>query len=175
MKKISILIIFTLILSLVPIQISAKYNIADKKAMDFMKSDTGAWIIDYSYSQGIDPYLIFAIAERESGFRADLIGDHGESYGLMQVQPKWSRERMKRLGVKNLLDPKGCVKIAIDILLEYAEDNNDLYYVLMAYNGGPAYSKRYYETSPSDYALKVTERAAVLTEMYEGARCESYN
>ena len=139
---------------------------ADKKAVDFMNSSLGEWILEYSESKDIDPFLIFAIAERESGLNPSVVGDNGASIGLMQIQPSWSKERMKRLGVNDLGEPKGCVKVAIDILLEYKEKDSDLYFVLMAYNGGVAYAKRNINT-PSDYAVKVSERAVKLRRMYE--------
>ena len=141
---------------------------ADKKAVDFMNSSLGEWILEYSESKDIDPFLIFAIAERESGLNPNAVGDNGASIGLMQIQPSWSKERMKRLGVNDLGEPKGCVKVAIDILLEYKEKDSDLYFVLMAYNGGVAYAKRNINT-PSDYAVKVSERAVELSRLYEVA------
>ena len=139
---------------------------ADKKAVDFMNSSLGKWIMEYSRSKEIDPFLIFAIAERESGLNPSVVGDNGASIGLMQIQPRWSRERMKRLGVNDLGEPKGCVKVAVDILLQYKEKDSDLYFVLMAYNGGVAYAKRNTNT-PSDYALKVSERAVELSRLSE--------
>lgn len=146
----------------------AKLKVADKKAVDFMNSSLGEWIIEYSASKGIDPFLILAIAERESGLNPNAVGDNGASIGLTQIQPRWSRERMKRLSVADLKEPRGCVKVAIDILLEYKEKDSDLYFVLMAYNGGVAYAKRNINT-PSDYALKISERAAELSRLYEVA------
>lgn len=147
---------------------AAKLKAADKKAMEFINSSLGEWIIEYSASKNIDPFLIFAIAERESGLNPNAVGDNGASIGLMQIQPRWSRERMKRLDVADLREPRGCVKVAIDILLEYKEKDSDLYFVLMAYNGGMAYAKRNINT-PSDYALKVSERAVELSRLYEVA------
>lgn len=147
----------------------AKPKAVDKKAVDFMNSSLGEWIIEYSASKNIDPFLIFAIAERESGLNPNVVGDNGASIGLMQIQPRWSRERMKSLGVADLKEPRGCVKVAIDILLEYKEKDSDLYFVLMAYNGGMAYAKRHINT-PSDYAVKVSERAAELSRLYEVAK-----
>lgn len=126
----------------------AKLKAADKKAVDFMNSSLGEWIIEYSGSKDIDPFLIFAIAERESGLNPNAVGDNGASIGLTQIQPR------------------GCVKVAIDILLEYKEKDSDLYFVLMAYNGGVAYAKRHINT-PSDYAVKVSERAVELNRLYE--------
>lgn len=143
-----------------------KLKAADKKAVDFMNSSLGEWIIEYSGSKDIDPFLIFAIAERESGLNPNAVGDNGASVGLTQIQPRWSKERMKRLGVADLKEPRGCVKVAIDILLEYKEKDSDLYFVLMAYNGGVAYAKRHINT-PSDYAVKVSERAVELNRLYE--------
>ena len=143
-----------------------KLKAADKKAMEFINSSLGEWIIEYSASKNIDPFLIFAIAERESGLNPNAVGDNGASIGLMQIQPRWSRERMKRLEVADLREPRGCVKVAIDILLEYKEKDSDLYFVLMAYNGGIAYAKRNIDT-PSDYALKVSDRAVELSRLYE--------
>jgi hypothetical protein len=144
----------------------AKLKAADKKAVDFINSSLGEWIIEYSRSKEIDPFLIFAIAERESGLNPNAVGDNGASIGLMQIQPRWSKERMKRLGVDDLGEPKGCVKVAVDILLEYKGKDSDLYFVLMAYNGGMAYAKRNIST-PSDYAVKVSERAVELNRLYE--------
>lgn len=146
----------------------AKLKAADKKAVDFMNSSLGEWIIEYSGSKDIDPFLILAIAERESGLNPNAVGDNGASIGLMQIQPKWSSERMKMLGVADLKEPRGCVKVAIDILLEYRGKDSGLYFVLMAYNGGVAYAKRHINT-PSDYALKVSERAIELSRLYEVA------
>lgn len=74
---------------------------------------------------------------------------------------------MKRLRATNLKNPKDCVKVAIDILLEYRKEDNDLYFVLMAYNGGMGYAKRN-KKNPSDYALKVSDRAVILCRLYEG-------
>ena len=145
---------------------AVKLKAADKKAVEFINSSLGEWVIEYSVSKDIDPFLIFAIAERESGFNPNAVGDNGASLGLMQIQPRWSKERMKRLGVDDLREPRGCVKVAIDILLEYKEKDSDLYFVLMAYNGGMAYAKRNINT-PSDYALKVSERAVELSRLYE--------
>lgn len=144
----------------------AKLKVTDKKAVDFINSSLGEWIIEYSRSKEIDPFLIFAIAERESGLNPNAVGDNGASIGLMQIQPRWSKERMKRLGVADLGEPKGCVKVAVDILLEYKGKDSDLYFVLMAYNGGMAYAKRNINT-PSDYAVKVSERAVELNRLYE--------
>jgi hypothetical protein len=90
----------------------------------------------------IEPSIIFAMIERESRFRADVIGDNGRSYGLMQIQPRWHQARMDKLGVTDLLDPYQNVLVGIDYIAELFTWNQDVEWVLMAYNGGPSYANR---------------------------------
>ena len=93
-------------------------------------------------SYGLDPALIIAVIQRESTYRAKLMGDNGKSYGLMQIQKKWHLERMERLGVTNLLDPYQNVKVGIDYLAELSEMGRGIEWTLMAYNGGPSYANK---------------------------------
>lgn len=116
----------------------------------------------------IAPAIIIAMIERESSFRAHVVGDGGESFGLMQIKEKYQKERMKRLGCTDLLNPFENVKVGIDIVAELKDKNSDLYWVLMAYNGGQSYAnKRIKSGKISNYALKVVERAEELTESLE--------
>lgn len=116
----------------------------------------------------IAPAIIIAMIERESSFRAHVIGDNGTSFGLMQIKEKYQKERMKRLGCTDLLNPFENVKVGIDIVAELKEKKADLYWVLMAYNGGQSYAnKRYKSGKISNYALEVVERAEELTESLE--------
>ncbi len=106
--------------------------------------------------------------ERESNYKADAIGDNGNSLGLMQIQPKWNAERMERLGCVDLLDPFQNVTVGIDVLAELIDKDTDLYWVLMAYNGGQAYAtKNMKNETYSDYAIYVTERATELEKEIE--------
>lgn len=116
----------------------------------------------------IAPAIIIAMIERESSFRAHVVGDNGTSFGLMQIKEKYQKERMKRLGCTDLLNPFENVKVGIDIVAELKEKKADLYWVLMAYNGGQSYAnKRYKSGKISNYALEVVERAEELTESIE--------
>ena len=113
----------------------------------------------------ITPSVVIAIIEQESSFDASKIGDNGESIGLMQVQPKWHQKRMDRLGCTDLLNPFQNVTVGIDYLAELIKKDSDLYWVLMAYNGGNAYSTERIESGNySDYALKVSERLGELEQ-----------
>ena len=90
----------------------------------------------------VKPSLVIAIIERESNYKTKAVGDRGNSLGLMQIQPRWSKERMKRLKCNNLLDPYQNITVGVDILKEYYKTGRSTEWVLMAYNGGPSYANR---------------------------------
>lgn len=116
----------------------------------------------------IAPSIIIAWIEHESDFNASAIGDNGNSFGLMQIQPKWHQERMQRLGCTDLLDPYQNVTVGINIVAELKDKNPDLYWVLMAYNGGEDYATRKIKAEDySDYAVEITQRASELEAEYE--------
>lgn len=79
--------------------------------------------------------MVYAVIEVESRWQADLVGDRGESFGLGQVQPKWHRERMAKLGVTDLLNPYDNSLVVIDILDELM-GKYGLEGALNAYNTG---------------------------------------
>lgn len=111
----------------------------------------------------IDPAIIIAMIDKESKFDIDIIGDKGKSYGLMQIQPRWHKERMEELGVTDLLDPYQNVTVGIDILAELLESGESLEWALMAYNGGHSYANRLTaEGRLSTYASTVIEIASEL-------------
>lgn len=113
----------------------------------------------------LDPAIITAIIWKESEFNADAIGDNGNSLGLMQVQPRWHSERMDKLGSPDLLDPYQNIRVGIDYLVELYSINDDIEWVLMAYNGGPTYANNLYnEGAISKYAIDILEKADELRE-----------
>ena len=108
----------------------------------------------------IDPAIVMAMIWRESGFRADAVGDNGNAFGLMQIWPYWHGGRMERLGCTNLLDPYQNVVVGIDYLAENTRRyDGDVAKGLVAYNKGS-----YHETI-TGYALDVLDMA-------EELRCE---
>ena len=87
-----------------------------------------------------------------------MIGDGGESFGYMQVQPKWHKERMDRYGVTDLMDPYSNFLVGCDYLVELAETDRGIQWMLHAYNGGPAYANRLAEAGKvSQYASDVLD------------------
>ena len=118
-------------------------------------------IIELANINGIDPAILFAIAHRESNYRADVIGDSGASVGLMQVQPYWHSVRMERLGCTDLLDPFQNVTVAVDYLVELLTRYKTIDKALTAYNKG-------------HYAGTVTEYAVAVLNLAEEVRSTRY-
>lgn len=85
---------------------------------------------------GLNPDIVKAIIEEESGWVASAEGDGGESIGLMQIQPRWHKERITRLGITNLYDPEQNVTVGCDILSELLNKYGNYEDALSAYNSG---------------------------------------
>ena len=90
---------------------------------------------------GIRYELALAVIWQETDFR-NIVGDGGESTGYMQVQEKWHRKRMERLGVSDLSDPCGNFLVGLDFLAELLE-KYDLSSALTAYNSGKPGNSQY--------------------------------
>ena len=114
---------------------------------------------------GICPELLQAMAERESSLR--IYATNGTCKGLMQISEKWHRDRMERLGVTDIYDAYGNILLAADYLVELAEENDDLYYILMRYNMKKSTADRLYEAGEySAYAVGIVERSAELERLH---------
>lgn len=85
---------------------------------------------DFSYE------LILGMISVESTFRPGIIGDGGNSFGLMQIQPRWWSETIEREGVTNLLDPLQNIRCGCAILRELKNKYGTEYRALQAYNTG---------------------------------------
>lgn len=121
-------------------------------------------IIDISEKRGVDPALVIAVIEKESGYKPDASGDNGRSQGLMQIWRSFHEQRMEKLGAVNLYDPRDNVIVGIDILAEKLEKYEDAEKALIAYNAGDAgakkhyFSKGVYSNSYSRAVLKIAEK-----------------
>ena len=112
-------------------------------------------IIEKAEEHGIDPAIIVAMAYKESTWNEKCIGDDGDSYGLLQVQPKWHYRRMQELGCTDLLDPYQNVTVAVDYLCELLNRYGSIDKALTAYNRG-------------SYSGTVTEYAKTVMAYAEG-------
>lgn len=79
------------------------------------------------------PEMIQAACFKESSF--DPHAESGGCIGIMQVNPEWHTDRMKRLGVTDLYDTKSNMLVGVDYLHELIVEHEDVSVALMKYNG----------------------------------------
>lgn len=93
---------------------------------------------------GLNPDIVKALIEEESGWLASAEGDDGQSIGLMQIQERWHKERMKRLGVNDLYDPEQNITVGCDVLSELLNKYGNYKDALSVYNSGNTKDGRAY-------------------------------
>ena len=131
----------------------------------YISEEVQAACIKYGEEYNICPELLMAMCEKESSGKADA--KNGSCKGVLQVNEKFHKERMKRLGVTDLYDIESNINVAADYLLELFEENGDIYLVLMKYNMGDATAERLYEQGIySKYAISITERSEELERIH---------
>lgn len=112
----------------------------------------------------VDMPLVLAIIGQESNYNAGVLGDGGNSIGLMQIQPQHHQKRMDKLGVTDLTDPYQNVAVGIDLLAELMSENKGTEWVVTAYNAGA-------ETADYNKAIgartEYAESVMILREMIE--------
>lgn len=102
--------------------------------------------------------LLEAIGFRESRYKAKA--ENGGCSGIMQISTKWHKGRMKKLGVKDIYEPQGNIRVAADYLAELFEKyDGDLYKVLMTYNGDSS-------EGVSAYAIEIAEISEALERVH---------
>jgi len=83
----------------------------------------------------VHPAFILAVIETESTYKWQV--QNGEHYGLMQINPKWQKERMKKLGIEEInANPYDNIRVGIDYISELFEIYDNPYDVLNVYNSG---------------------------------------
>lgn len=121
----------------------------DAEVITISGEAAGDYIDRIAGEYGLDEEIIRAVIKIESGGDPDAIGDGGEAIGLMQIQPRWHKARMERLGVTDLTDPEQNVLVGCDYLAELlTKYGGDYTAALTAYNAGNAEAQ-------TDYAARV--------------------
>ena len=110
-------------------------------------------ILEKSKQYGIDPDLVHAVIQQESGYRTSVESSAG-AVGLMQLMPGTAKD----LGVTDRTDPEQNIDGGIRYLKQMLEMNdNDLDAALASYNGG--YGNRHLAQTRL-YAHDVKEKLA---------------
>ena len=141
--------------------------------------DYEAYVTRYSEEYDLDPYLVCAMINAESGFKADAVSHRG-AVGLMQMMPATAEEVAGKLSVAGYSDDMlkdaetnirfGCYYLRY--LSDYFEGNTD--YVVAAYNAGLGNVREWVKTDPSLKAIPHPETADYLKkvkafyEIYQG-------
>lgn len=114
----------------------------------------------------ICPELLTAIAYHES--RYEETAENQGCFGLMQIAEKWHRDRMEKLGVTDLNDPRQNMLVAADYIHELCREYEDVGMVLMVYNGDSR-AGEYWNTGKglSAYAENIVEMSEKLERKNE--------
>lgn len=119
--------------------------------------------IRYGEQYDICPEFLEALAWRESRYHPDAVSSDGSCIGICQVNPRWHRDRMERLGKGDLYDIDCNMNVAADYLAELFEKHpGDPNIVLMRYNGDSTWKSG--ETS--DYAEDILKKSAELEKKH---------
>ena len=112
-----------------------------------------AWLREACEEFGVPYALTLGLIEKESTFQ-NFFGDNGNSAGYMQIQKRWHWGRMERLGVTDLMEPRGNFRVGCDFLAELYAKYNDWSLALTAYNFGhyPGYVTNYAKDVMANYA-----------------------
>lgn len=156
-RVISKFIIALLVWCLIPISAQARTEVDTETPWQI-------WEIADKYGQeyNICPELILAVCYQESRYKVDAVSAAGDCFGIMQIQAKSHKSRMKRLGVTDLLDADQCIHVGADYLAELFEQYEDVGIVLGIYHGeSTAFTKT------SAYTTEILERSEHLERLHE--------
>ena len=138
-------------------------NVVCKAEDNDSKEQIDEMIVSMCEEKNICPELVQSIVFYESSYKPNA--KNNEHYGLMQINPKWHKSRMEKLGVEDLYNAEQNLKVGIDYLNELFLKYNDSVIVLNVYNSGKPIEKF------TNYSRKILERSADLEsereEVYE--------
>ena len=120
-------------------------------------------------NEHITPPLVFALMERESGYRADAISATND-YGLMQINGSNHAWLARQLDIEDFLDPFDNIRAGVHVLQVYVDRGvTDTHKLLMCYrhnHGGAAamWEHGVYETDYTRDVVGIMQRIQQETE-----------
>lgn len=107
-------------------------------------------LYDACEQTGLEYELALAVIHQETRFQ-NIMGDGGNSYGYMQIQPRWHYARMEKWNVTDLNDPYSNFIVGCDLLSELIEKYG-IEGGLTAYNTGKSGTSKYATSVINKYA-----------------------
>ncbi len=118
-----------------------------------LSGELTAYALKLCSQYGVDSSVIFSVMYQESKFNPNAVSGSG-AIGLMQIIPRYSQDRMNRLGVTDLYDARSNMLVGIDLLAEYYHTYGSWAAALTQY--------RYGTTNAShDYANLILSRTSM--------------
>jgi len=143
-----------------------------------------------SAEEGVDPYLVAAVINVESGYREGVVSPAG-AVGLMQVLPSTAKAVARRLGIEGKMNtaalqkPENNIRVGTAYLAELiARYGGSIELALAAYNGGMSNADRWAATwkrgegplsdeidfpETAHYVDEVLDQAATYRSLYPDA------
>ncbi len=114
----------------------------------------GASILEAAERHEVDPLLVAAIAQAESGFDPEAVSPRG-ACGLMQVMPTTARS----LGARDIFDPAENLEAGVEYLAYlHRRFDDDPVLVIAGYNAGPGAVKRFRGVPPYGETRRFTNK-----------------
>lgn len=114
---------------------------------------------------GICPELLEAMCWHETRCRSNL--ENGGCYGMTQINPKYHKDTMDLLGVDDLTDYDQNIQVCAYTIRQYANEEDDLYCVLMMWNCGYSRGRNlFYKDVFTSYAKEVSQESYELERLH---------
>lgn len=130
-----VLLIFVLVLASVPWFLRSAFPLNYREL-----------IFEVAHSNDLDPFLIAAVIQVESGFRLEAASQKG-ALGLMQIMPEtavWlGTQRTETISPEDLFDPRINIGLGAYYLRYLIDRFPTEYAALAAYNAGPTNARRW--------------------------------
>lgn len=127
----------------------------------YLSEEIQSVCIKYGAEYYIGAELLMALCERESSGRQYAKSSTGTCLGLMQINPKWHKDRMNKLGIAeaDIYDIDANIHLAADYLAELLAEYDVFSWALDKYNGNSKADSNLKNGITSKYAGWVLERA----------------
>lgn len=170
MKKKAVILILAVVVAVQSVNIAADIKVhaqpteATKEVTfqplpEAMNIEMQEQVFKICKEEGVSFPMVMAIIRKESEFNKDAIGEKGDS-GLMQVVPQWHTERMKELGITDIMEPLQNIRVGVNYLAECLRNHpGNAADALMAYNMGEKRASELIKQGvcESEYAADIEE------------------